>query len=248
MHLENHYKLPPMAARTLSQDVVIWQDLFQNNPRRDGQIVYNAVKTGQPPCKAISECELVSVRLTILDPDDISFLKSHDLQSLNRLLLKRICRESVDQGGVLSVEDAALILRLSQRTVKRHRKAILSAGEWLVMRGDSADMGPGSTHVEAIVRLFILGYSETEISLRTCHSLESVEAYARDFLRVSLLHRDNYSPARICGLTRLSKKKVWAIIDLYKKFDDDPAYASALRSLLDVYELRRDFIKKGART
>lgn len=245
-HLENQYKLPPMAARTLSQDVVIWQKLFQPKSRGNGQIIYNAVKRGQPACKSIRQCELVEVKLTLIDDSDLAFQREHSLQSLNMRVMERLCREAVDQNAVLSVEDVSFLLRLGESTVKRYRKALLAAGNRLVMRGDSADMGPATSHREAIVRLFIQGYSESDIALRTAHALESVEAYARDFLRVAVLSRDGYEPIRICGFTKLSKRKVWGIVALYKELDGNPHYAPALKNTLDIYELSRKFVKKGA--
>jgi len=246
MHLENQYKLPPVAARTLSQDVVIWQNLFQPRNRGNGQIVHHAVKRGQPACKCIRDCELVEVKLTLIEDSDLPFQRDHGLQALNMRIMERICREAFDQNAVLSVEDVSFLLRLSESTVKRYRKTLLAAGRPLVMRGDNADMGPGTSHREAIVRLFIQGYSESDIALRTSHALESVEAYVRDFLRVALLGRDGYEPIRICGLTKLSKRKVWGILALYKELDANPDYSPALSNTLNIYELNRRFEKKGA--
>lgn len=247
MHLENQYKLPPMAARTLSQDAIIWQNLFQPKNRGSGQILYNAVKTGQPACKSIKQCELVEVKLSLIDDTDLAFQREHGLTALNMRVMERICRETVDQNAVLSAEDVSFLLRLSESTVKRYRKMLLGAGSRLVMRGDSADMGPGTSHREAVIRLFIQGYSESDIALRTDHALESVEAYVRDFLRVAVLSRDGYEPIRICGLTKLTKRKVWGIVTLYKELDANPDYAPALRNTLNIYELSRKFVKKGAR-
>jgi len=245
VHLENNYKLPPMAARTLSSDVKIWQDLFQPKSRGAGQIIYYAVKIGQPASKPIKDCELIPVKLTLLDDSDPSFQNKNGLQALNIRIMERICREAIEQQAVLSAEDVSTIMHISEKTVQRYKEIITRSGNKIILRGDSADMGPASCHREAVVRLFIQGYSESDIALRTNHSLDCVESYIYDFLRVSLLFRDGYKAIQICRFTKLSKRKIYEILALYRKFDDNPDYSPALKTTLDIYQLERQFVKKG---
>lgn len=245
VHLENNYKLPPMAAKTLSSDIKIWQDLFQPKSRGAGQIIYYAVKLGQPASKPIKDCELIPVKLTLMHDSDPSFQSENGLQALNIRIMERICREAVDQQAVLSTEDVSTIMRISEKTVQRYKEMITRSGNKIILRGDSADMGPASCHREAVIRLLIQGYSESEIALRTNHSLDCVESYIYDFLRVSLLFRDGYKPIVICRFTKLSKRKILEILALYKKFDESPDYSPALKTTLDIYKLERQFLKKG---
>ena len=45
--LQNHYRLSPAAAQTISQDTVILRNLFGHSTRKDGQVIYFAVKLGK---------------------------------------------------------------------------------------------------------------------------------------------------------------------------------------------------------
>jgi len=57
----------------------------------------------------------------------------------------------------------------------------------LPIRGNIADMGPGITHTEKVLELFLQGYTETEIVRRTGHTYASVEHYISMFSRVVVL-------------------------------------------------------------
>jgi len=246
VHLENHYKLPPMAAKTLCNDAVLWRELLEPRSRADGQIVYHAVIPGQPASKPVKDCEKVTVRLTILDTQDIHCRQKEGLRALEVSVMERICREAVEQGGVLSAEDVAHILRLSESSVRRYKRTLLAQGRRIIMRGDVQDMGPASCHRKPILSLYLQGYSESDIAIRTHHALESVEAYISDFLRVAVMRKDGYEPGMISRLAKLSRGKVRALLALYDEFDSDAYYSSALAAIVNIYELRRAFEKKGA--
>lgn len=243
--LQSHYRLPPAAAQTISQDTLVLSNLFGHSTRKDGQVIYYAVKLGEPASKRIRDCKLLGVRLTLIDtPEDISVLRDKGLSSLVKHVLVRISKEAYEQGAVLSIEDLSFLLKISPSTVKRYRKELISSGINLILRGDAADMGPASCHREPVVKLFLQGYSETEIAQILHHQLEHVENYLYDFLRVSLLLRDDYSPGIISRLTKLSKAKIEAIGGLYKRLCDDPYFKPPLVVVLDIYELNRH-LKKG---
>ena len=49
----------------------------------------------------------------------------------------------------------------------------------LPTRGNIHDIGPGVSHAEKIISLYLQGYTETEIKLKTGHAYESIEDYLR---------------------------------------------------------------------
>lgn len=244
-HFQHTYGLSPRASETICQDAILMRHIFGQPSRADGQIIYYAVKLGEPASKRIRDCELVSVKLTLHDPPDLCYRKKHGRKELLRHVMGRICREAYEQGAVLSIEDVASILHISERTVKRHNKALEAAGRALILRGRTADMGPGSCHRVPIVELFLQGYSETETAQRTNHTLESVERYLYDFLRVSLLLSDGYKPGLAARIAHLSRGKVLAIKTLYERLSGDSFYQEPLSKVLEIYQLRRS-LKKGA--
>ncbi len=245
-HLQNRYRLSPIAAETLSKDAIIWRDLLLPESRRDGQIIYHVVKLGQPASKKIRDCEMVKVKLTLMDPEDIKILKQKGSNGLTLHIFNRLWREAYEQGGILSSEDMQYLLHISPRTVVRYKKQIQLSGGRVILRGDIEDIGPGITHRRKIVSLYLQGYSETEIGQRTDHSLDSVEEYIYDFVRVGLMHQDGYQSGSISRLAKLSKAKVNVIINLYEEFLRDDFYRSALDNVINIFKLKRQFKKGGA--
>jgi hypothetical protein len=51
-------------------------------------------------------------------------------------------------------------------------------------RGNMHDIGPGISHAEKIIKLYLEGHTETEIKFKTAHSYESIENYLRKFTKV----------------------------------------------------------------
>lgn len=246
-HFQRQYRLSPQAAETICRDTILVRNIFGQPSRAEGQIIYYAVKLGEPPSKRIRDCQLLSVRLTLYDPADLDYRKKHSQKALLQHVTQRICRETYEQGAVLSVEDVASILHVSESTVKRYKRALERSGTPLILRGATADMGPGTCHRAPIVELFLQGYSETEIAQRTNHTLERVEAYLYDFLRVSLLLAEGYSPGLVARITHLSKGKVLAIQAIYGRLSQDSFYQDPVSKVLELYQLRRSLKKGGAK-
>lgn len=246
-HFQHHYKLSPQAAQTICNDVVLFRNVFGQSARAEGQILHYAVKLGEPASKRIRDCQLIPVKLTLIDPKDTAYLKEHGLQGLTKYILWRISKEAYEQGAVLSTEDAAYMLHISERTVRRHKQLLKKDGKSITLRGDVADMGPGSCHRVPIIELYLQGYSETEVAQRTNHTLERVEEYLYDFLRISLLLKDEYSPGIASRLTGLSKSKVLAIKQVYDRLTTDSFYDEPLQRVLEIFELKRH-LKKGVAT
>ena len=243
-HFQQYYNLSPQAAKTICNDVVLFRNVFGQSSRSEGQILYYAVKLGEPAGKRIRDCQLVPVKLALVDPEDIAYLKKYGLQGLVKYILWRISKEAYEQGAVLSTEDAAHMLHISESSVKRYKRSLEEEGKPLILRGDSADMGPKTCHRAPIIELFLQGYSETQVAQRLNHGLERVEEYLYDFLRVSLLLKDQYSSGITTRITGLSKSKVLAIKQVYDRLRADSFYDEPLKKVLEIFELKRQF-KKG---
>jgi biotin operon repressor len=244
-HLQQEYHLPPRAAHTLCEDALVFGRLWGQQTRAPGQILFHAVALDEPAGKPLKDCRMVEVRLTLRADADLRLRRSQGLSALNRALVARLCREALEQGGVLSLEDLADLLRLSVATVKRYKQALARAGTPVKTRGDVADMGPALTHRDRIVKLFLQGYSETEVAQRTSHTLGCVEAYVADFLRIALLCQDGYSAGETARLARLSKGKVQSHRSLLAELEADAFYQGALKRVLEIYRLKRTMKKGG---
>lgn len=244
-HFQYRYRLSPQAAETICRDALLVRTVFGQPSRADGQIIYYAVKLGEPAGKRIRDCQLLSVKLTLYDPADACYRKKHGQKALMRHVMERICKEAYEQGAVLSVEDVASILHVSESTVKRHKRELKRAGTPIVLRGDTADMGPGTCHRDRVVELFLQGYSETEVAKRSNHTLDNVERYLHDFIRVSVLLAEGKDAGLVSRITHLSKGKVLAIRATYERLSNDSFYKEPLLKVQEIYQLRRS-LKKGA--
>jgi hypothetical protein len=243
-HFQENYKLPPKAAQTICQDVVLARSVFACHPRGEGQIIHYAVKLGQSPSRSIKECEMLSVKLTLVSREDLDVVRRDGLKALGKNVMVRVCEEAYRQGAVLSTEDVAFLLRISERTVKRYKKELSAAGRKALLRGDTSDMGPASTHRAPVIELFLQGYPETKIAERLHHDLSNVENYIRDFLRVSLLLAEGYDSGSAGRVTQLSRGKVRAISELFGRLCADSYFAGPLSKVLEMFRLNRRVVEE----
>lgn len=245
-HFQEDYKLSPKAAETICEDVLFARSVFGREPRAEGQIIHYCVKLGQSPSRSIKDCEMLPVKLTVVSAEDLEYQRKHGLKELTKHVMERICEEAYQQGAVLSMEDVAFLLRVSDRTVKRYKKELTLSGRKVVFRGDTADMGPASTHRTPVIELYLQGYAETVIAERLHHDLSNVESYIRDFVRVSLLISDGYDLAGIGRVVQISSGKLKAIQAQYERLSADEYYKEVLRKTLEIFRLERRISKKGA--
>lgn len=226
-HLRTQYNLSIAAARTITEDLFILKTLLNNQAREDGQIIRYVVSKDEPAGKGLKDCEYIPVRLTISHPDDLKIRKEHGLNYLISCIIKRICQEAYAQQGVLSQEDIADILHLSRSTIHRYLKG-LGKDEFVPTRATVTDSGRGTTHKWQIITLYLLGYTETEISERTHHDLRNVERYISDFSRIVGMLLEECNLSTIIHSTKLSKRLVEEHVELYHRLKGDSLYQEPL--------------------
>lgn len=234
-HLRTRYAFSPAMAEVLAEDALYLRTILAPGSRQDGQIIWYAVKSTEPAGKALKDCEYVAVTLTLHHPDDIAYCHQHGLLELKRHVLKRIADEATAQGAPLTHEDLATILLMDRGTVADHITALEARGETVITRAHFTDAGRAVTHKRSIVKLFLLGLSETEIARRTGHTLSSIESYIDGFLRVTLPHRDGDAPQLLSRITGFSLFLVNEYIALYEELAADETCAVPLRKTLDFY-------------
>jgi len=234
-HLRTRYAFSPAMAEVLAEDALYLRTLVAPGSRQDGQIVWYAVKDTEPAGKALKDCEYVSVTLTLYHPDDIAYRHQHGLLELRRRVLKRISDEAVAQGAPLTQEDLGTILLMARGTVADHIAMLEARGEMVITRAHLTDAGRAVTHKRPIIEMFLLGVAETEIALRTGHTLASVETYINGLLRVALPHREGDAPQLISRITGFSPFLVKEYIALYEALAADETFAVPLRKTLDFY-------------
>jgi biotin operon repressor len=247
-HLRTQYNFSPAMARALVDDALYLRTITAPGSRQDGQIIWYAVKGTEPAGKPLRDCEYVAVILTLHRPDDIVYRHEHGLVELKRHILKRIIDEATAQGAPLTHEDVGAILHMDRSTVAAHIAVLRARGERVLTRAHFTDAGRAVTHKRTIIKMRLLGVTETEIGHRTGHHMTSVGRYIDGFLRVALCHRHGNTPQLISRITGFSLFLVNEFIALYEELAADATFAAPLSKFLDFYTtgLLPRQAKKGA--
>lgn len=187
-----------------------------------GQIHYLAIDDREPAGKPVALCKKISVKLSLHVPEeDIDVYHKSGLKGLRQHRLLRITKEAIEQGALLSFEDIAFLLTTSVVTIKRDVAAMRRNGLTIPSRGWRHDMGRGSTHKSQILELYLSGYMFSDIEKRTHHSETAVKRYIRDFSKIILLYKKNFSVDQIRISTGFSNRLIGEYLKLYDKYSTE---------------------------
>jgi uncharacterized protein YerC len=230
--LETDYAFPRATCRSLVN--LLWDFVNETFGEKlhEGQIIFHAASASEPPGKRISETKSVAVHLTFHDRNDMEILSEKGTSGLRKHKIIRMANESLDQGGLLTQEDLAVLLCSSRRTIRRDVKELKQEGIDVPTRGTLQDIGPGVTHKSKVVKLWLEGYEYTDIERKTGHSGFSVQRYLSGFSKVIRFYSRGYSLPEIRELTEMSERLVQEYLDLYEKCKDRPESQLRLRQIL----------------
>jgi len=245
-YLMYRYKFSRVIAESLFKDNLFFAMLLGHMERDNGQIIYHAVKSDEPAGKALKDCQYVNLKLTLRHPDDEKIRAAQGITGLRRHKLKRISEEAVTQGGPLTQEDFANILDVDRSTIIRDIAFLKKHGIEIVTRAHYTDQGRGISHKERIIKLYLQGFSLSDIVNYSKHALDNIQRYIYDFLRISLLYREGKTVLMIARLVKVSVALVKEYIALYESFRADSNYLEALERQLSFYasQLELSILKK----
>jgi len=198
----------------------------------EGQIVFHAASASEPPGKKIADIKSVPVRLTFHDRNDMKILTEEGTSGLRKHKIIRMANEALDQSGLLTQEDLAVLLCTSRRTIRRDVKELKQQGIDVPTRGTLQDIGPGVTHKSRIVKMWLEGYEYTDIERKTGHSGFSVQRYLSGFSKAVRFYSRGYSLPEIRELTDMSERLTQEYLDLYEAFKDRPESQIRLQQIL----------------
>lgn len=248
-HLRQRYYFSPVVAEALSDDLqVLAQQVNGSSPLAEGQTLYPAVKADEPAGKPLKDCQYEMVRLTMFPHGDITFRQKQSLKALKKRILHRITEEADAQGAPLTYEDLAWLLFADRKTIGQYIRELRAEGTTIVTRATYTDASASISHHRPIVRQFLLNYTESEIANRLNHSLERVERYLKDFLRICVAHRQGYTVEGVRHLTGLAKGVVEKHLAHYAELSASSFWKEHLERKLRFYEASIDaeLAKKGA--
>ena len=245
-YLMYRYKFSRVIAESLFKDNLFFAMLLGHIERDNGQIIYQAVKSDEPAGKALKDCQYVNLKLTLRHPDDNTIRAEQGLAGLRRHKLTRISQEAVIQRGPLTQEDYANILDVNRSTIIRDIAVLKEQGVEIITRAHYTDQGRGISHKERIIKLYLQGFSLSDIVNYSKHVIENIQRYIYDFLRISLLYQEGKTVLMIARLARVSPALAKEYIALYDSLRSDSIYREPLERQLSFYasQLELSSLKK----
>lgn len=232
--LRRDYAFPRAVCRSLSDLFTAHMDLYFGSQRKEGQIVFHSISKEVPPGVPVEDMRIMPIKITVYSSDDCKCKNQNEL--LNKRIL-RITNEALNQHALLTQADLAIILNESTRTIRRHIKALEDEGKIIPTRGNWKDIGSGTSHKKRIVELYLKGEEYTDIERKTKHSGEAIMRYVKDFARILILHREEYTIAEIRVITGLSEKVIKEYIELVEKYSREE-YKERLEYLESIFKKR----------
>jgi len=222
--------LTPWEADVLVRTV---QEVFfgepTDRPLPSGKMRYSCVAATEGAGKPLDECQMTTVVLTLLAEED---LEAAGPCRLRQRKVLRLAAEAREQGGLLSQEDLARLLSCDVRTIRRDVRELREGrGISVATRGQQKDMGPGVTHRDLAVRLWLEGKEPLEVARHIDHSLRAVERYIGHFCRVIFLLWKRLNTFQIALAVGISVVSVQRYIDLYHKVHRTARYRHRLEEV-----------------
>lgn len=220
-------QFPQMGSITRAPMVKAIIELFDRycpstERMKAGQVLWYAVDEKETAGygKRIEDCNLVPVTLDLFNREDKERIES-GMKRRDRSIhiAARLFTQSYGQHGVLTLQDAADIMRLSAGTIGKYvRDYERKYNEILPRRGTIHDMGPTLTHKRIICHKHIIeGKSIEQTAREAKHSTSAVTRYVKDYKRVLTCWKEGMEEVKIRNATGLSKSLIKEYLDLIEQ-------------------------------
>jgi len=205
-------------------------------PLQPGQMIWQAISVNEPPGKKLSKCIFKRIVLTVHDLDSDRKVHRDFNASVKRgQQILRMAQEAFDQETLLTVEDLAELLDCNERTIRDDIKKNQEGHDIVVpTRGNKCDIGPGITHREKIVELYIKGIDPVAIARQMKHSLKAVESYTQSFCRILFCQKQVNDVFQTALLTGRSISLVNRCLDIRDKFKHKDEYKSRVDQIEEL--------------
>lgn len=236
--LMNSYELSPK----LSEQILLSakSSLLRSNKLLEGQIVAVVVGIDEKSGKPVEKMKKQKVVLTLNNGlNDLTCLQQFGRAGLRQIQIQRLTEEAVEQGGVLSQEDLSYYLNCSKRTIKRDIQTIHGRGISIITRGVLHNIGRGQTHKATIIRLYLSGFTYTEIKRKTRHSVGSIKRYLESFRKVLMANHVGITElSELTFITGLSEYLLKQYIEIMSESQTDPIKRSNLSTMIEQSQYR----------
>jgi hypothetical protein len=204
----------------------------------DGQVVFHAVSAESYPGCPLEQCPKVRVVLTLISrKDDLETQEKHSSASRRRQQISRMAVEAQEQGALLTQEDLALLTGRDVRTIRSDIRGLRERGVIVPTRGTVQDIGPGVTHKEKAVLLWLEGSEPLDVARRLNHSLRAVERYIQTYCRVVYAQRKIRDILKTALVVGISVPAANLYFDLHSELiEQEPFYRERIDEVLRLGE------------
>ena len=205
----------------------------EHNTYQTGQMKWRAICEHEPPGKKLSECTYKAIVLTVHNiEEDAETLRDYDRTAKRGQQILRMTTEALDQGTLLTMEDLAHILDCDEKTIRMDIKRYQKKHDIIIpTRGNKKDIGPGVTHREKTVELFIQGKDPLTIARELKHSLKAVERYISTFCRVIYCYSEVLNTLKTALIVGISVALVNKYLELKAKYWNKEEYRERLEEI-----------------
>lgn len=211
--LIREHNLPPDKARAVYYHLQKYFSAGASEAVEVGVINFRAMSAADPPGRGMASYQRVIVRLTIDDSDDLKAL-NQGVGALRREKIRRMTREALEQGALLSQEELMRLICASRSTIKRDIAQLRAARVDIPTRGQVKDIGRGTSRKTQIVADWLSGSSIVEIQSQRGQDIKLIRRYCQDFCQVAYLFAQKIEEREIRKSTGLTERIVREYIAL----------------------------------
>jgi hypothetical protein len=140
--------------------------------------------------------------------------------------------EAYEQEALLTQEDLSYLLGCDVRTIRRDIKRYQIKHNILIpTRGNKMDIGPGLTHRDKAVALFIEGKDAVSIGRDLQHSLKAVERYIQTFCRVVYCMNELQNSLKTAMVLGISVPLVTRYMSLRDEYKNKNCYKERIEEI-----------------
>jgi hypothetical protein len=220
---------------TKAQEVFRLGDYNDDSTLQPGQIIWRAIAEDEPPGKPLDACIFKTIRLTLhAIEEDREVLSWYGHSAKRGQQCMRMATEALDQGTLLTQEDLATLTDSDPKTIRTDIKRYQQQNKILIpTRGNKKDIGPGITHREKAVELYLQGKDAVAIARDLQHSLKAIERYLQTFKRVMYCQRELRHSLKTAMVVGISVALVGKYLDLRDKFIGTKSYWERITDIED---------------
>jgi len=222
---EREYKLvgSHKVIELIADDICQLRDEFY--PRSEEEVYGNLnwVTTASDNKKPklgqrVEDYKSVRISLPLVNESDLKMLDTMPSKERDKQKIARLINSAYAQGGLLTVEEIALIVNRSTLSVSKRIKEYQQERQVVLpIKGNKLDIGPGITHKRIIIELYEKKVAPPDIARQVNHSQEAVDRYIKDYERVKFLVRRGLDITEISHLTGRGKQVIKQYLEVLKR-------------------------------